>query len=588
MPTPASELRPRITISKVLVTSGGKVCSKQKEKSVATVHCRSFHVVTTAALPWLTGTAVNPLLRAAYLNQMNRRACQQGNLDLSIKLGDTHQGSVTLVIPWLVDSEDRQELFGERYSFQNEKEQEEHIRSWLRESAKLTVEADIPARGGIHIQFYPAKYHAKFKSIIPLAAISVLIEKEDADVCILEEPEHLNVMLNSTIERWNQKFNHVVGVIHTNYKAYLEGELGSLFSSLGGKLIPPQPLLHCDKIVKLSATLQKFASEKEIVSNVHGIRGEFLEEGKRRASSLLSKYIRTGSTSQVQLGSGEDRVYFIGKILWAKGFDKLLALETIFKRATGSYFPIHIYGSGPDQIDVQRAFMGRNKPKRSGSMDDHDVDLTAKEMVKEKIGNLLHDIPKSRFELRRDEIPAFFHGRTDHSNLKKDCKIFVNPSITEVLCTTTAEVRTLTYITLELASGIDSTNPCNVSLLFDTQALGMNKFVIIPHHPSNIFFEQFPNCLMYNNPTEFVSNLQYAIANDPRPLSPNHYYALTWEAATERLYDASIVTQRDAHRSKRLVGISRREERAKEIIDGPLMNAVRRMIYQNDGETRDL
>jgi hypothetical protein len=69
----------------------------------------------------------------------------------------------------------------------------------------------------------------------------------------------------------------------------------------------------------------------------------------------------------------------------------------------------------------------------------------------------------------------------------------------------------------------------------------MGKFVILPSHPSNDFFAQFPNCLAYSSKEEFVGNLYYAITHSPEPLADEYSHALSWEAATQRLEAAGCI-----------------------------------------------
>lgn len=110
------------------------------------VRCRSVHIITTASLPWMTGTAVNPLLRAAYLNKMYRTVVEDAIGEINSAETYSMMGNVTLVIPFLVREEDQKAVYG-NYMFSTQEEQEKHVRDWLRDDANLPLEADLETRG---------------------------------------------------------------------------------------------------------------------------------------------------------------------------------------------------------------------------------------------------------------------------------------------------------------------------------------------------------------------------------------------------------------------------------------------------------
>ncbi len=132
---------------------------------------RNIHIVTTASLPWLTGTAVNPLLRALYFQRTR-----------------TSEAKVTLVIPWVEREEERLEVYGSANTTFSDgrtgrKEQEDFVRDWAANKAGMEDEAKA-----LRIQFYPSTYQKKLGSILPLVDICSLIPFDQADIAILEEP----------------------------------------------------------------------------------------------------------------------------------------------------------------------------------------------------------------------------------------------------------------------------------------------------------------------------------------------------------------------------------------------------------------
>jgi len=411
---------------------------------------KKIWIVTTAALPWMTGTAINPILRAAYL--------LKGRLEKG--------GSVTLMVPWLNSKEERMKVYGRQNAkFQTQQEQEHHIRKWLNNTANMSEAAQH-----LNIQWYPAWHNALENSVYSEGDITALIPEDQVDICVLEEPEHLN-WYREQGESWTIKFKHVVGIVHTNYFVYAQEQPAAFIRAPGMRLLCSWMIrAHCHRVIKLSGTLGSFAPEKELIENVHGVRASFLDAGERLRQILISddKY-------QHPIFSAEatPTIYFLGKMLWSKGLLSLMELLKYAEESADLKVTVDMYGGGPDKDQAQ--------------------------LKSEKLGL---DMP--------------FHGPIDHAALADTHKIFINPSLSEVLCTAVAE------------------------------ALAMGKFVVLPSHPSNDFFAQFPNCLPYATKEEFVGNLYYAMTHSPEPLSEEYSYALSWEAATERFEAAGSISVAEA------------------------------------------
>ena len=183
-------------------------------------------VVTTASLPWMTGTAVNPLLRTV---ELARRGA-----------------NVTLMLPFVDPKElvedpcahiypdeaigcsnsppntklAQEELYG-GLVFQTPAEQEAWIRDWLRQTRvkQISDDCESASQGCWNLHWYPGRYCPAIGSIIlggpsqipnqlarliggrratdavkggNLLAHLPSIKEVPRELLILEEPEHLN------------------------------------------------------------------------------------------------------------------------------------------------------------------------------------------------------------------------------------------------------------------------------------------------------------------------------------------------------------------------------------------------------------
>ena len=204
-------------------------------------------IVTTACLPWLTGTSINPLLRAAYLEQY-------------------YGMRVTILFPW-ISLEDQRTIYSGTV-FPTRQAQAQYVTEWLNRRLGITTR--------VRVLFYDAWHDPRKGSILPLDRTDVTehILSCEADVAVLEEPEHLT-WYHMVGPKWRTKFGLSVGVAHTNYSEYIRrdrGEVTAAFVTFWNWLMVRA---NTHRVIRLSAAVQPFANS--LVCNVHGVSPQFLE-----------------------------------------------------------------------------------------------------------------------------------------------------------------------------------------------------------------------------------------------------------------------------------------------------------------------
>ncbi len=134
------------------------------------------------------------------------------------------------------------------------------------------------------------------------------------------------------------------------------------------------------------------------------------------------------------VAEGNDRVYFLGRLTWDKG------LQCVIDVAKRMGVAIDVYGDGPDNAAIQKSAADKQSPVR------------------------------------------FLGPSASPWEAMGDYRVFFNPSVSEVLCTTTAE------------------------------ALVAGRHVVLPNCPANQPFFDLPNVHVYDTPDQADAALRVAMA----------------------------------------------------------------------------
>ena len=111
------------------------------------------------------------------------------------------------------------------------------------------------------------------------------------------------------------------------------------------------------QVIRLSAATQDYSGS--IICNVHGVNPKFLEIGKKKRE---------------QQQNGEQAftkgAYFIGKMIWNKGYKELLELLSNHQKEL-TVLEVDLVGSGEDSDEVKKAAESLELPVRVHPARDH-------------------------------------------------------------------------------------------------------------------------------------------------------------------------------------------------------------------------
>lgn len=94
-------------------------------------------------------------------------------------------------------------------------------------------------------------------------------------------------------------------------------------------------------MIRLSAATQDLP--RSIICNVHGVNPKFIEIGKRKKEQQ-----KNGDQAFTK------RAYYIGKMVWSKGYKELLKLLHDHQRELAG-LEVDLYGNGEDSGEVWEA-----------------------------------------------------------------------------------------------------------------------------------------------------------------------------------------------------------------------------------------